>query len=57
MWALGVCMYQWSFGSLPFSGVTLMDTFARISSAPLLIPAHHAASPPLVDAISQVPIS
>lgn len=54
LWALGVCMYQWSFGMLPFTGATLMDTFACISSAPLRIPAAHAVSPALVDAISQV---
>jgi hypothetical protein len=54
LWALGVCMYQWSFGMLPFSGATLMDTFACISSAPLRIPGGHTASPPLVDAICQV---
>lgn len=30
VWALGVCIYCWTFGHLPFVGQTILQTFEAI---------------------------
>jgi serine/threonine protein kinase len=57
-WALGVCMYQWAYGRLPFSGGTVLETFAAISGTePPDAPPDASASAALQDVIAQVSIS
>ena len=55
LWALGVCVYQWAFGQLPFRGSTVLETFAAISSAePPDAPPESSVSTALQDVIAQV---
>ena len=55
LWALGVCMYQWAFGRLPFVGMTVFETFAAITGTQAPDPpAQSAASPALRGVIKQV---
>lgn len=55
LWALGVCMYQWAFGRLPFVGATVFETLAAITGTqPADPPPESAASPALQGVIKQV---
>ena len=55
LWALGVCIYQWAYGCLPFSGGTVFETFAAINSTqPPDPPPDTSASTALQDVIAQV---
>ena len=48
-------MYQWTFGRLPFLGMTVFETFAAITGTqPPDPPADSAASPGLQGVIKQV---
>ncbi len=55
MWALGVCLYLWVFGELPFKGSAPFVVYENIRNAPLVIPTHtHTRiSPQLHDMISR----
>lgn len=53
-WALGVCIYQWIFGRLPFSGASTSEVFSSICSQPLVLPPEIAVSDALADLITSV---
>ncbi len=38
MWALGVCIYLWAYGCLPFEGASAFVIYDRIRSAELVLP-------------------
>jgi serine/threonine protein kinase len=38
VWALGVCMYCWVFGALPFDGTCVPEVFEAIKTHPLQFP-------------------
>lgn len=51
-WAVGVCIYQWTFGRLPFSGTSTSEVFDSISNQPLMLPPEIAISATLADLIA-----
>lgn len=38
MWALGVCIYMWVFGCLPFTGVAPFIIYEKIRSQDVVLP-------------------
>lgn len=38
MWALGVCIYMWIFGELPFTGAAPFIIYEKIRSQDIHIP-------------------
>lgn len=57
IWSLGVCIYQWTFGQLPFTGKTTAEVFDSICSQALALPVDAACSAPLADFITLVRLS
>ncbi len=57
IWSLGVCIYQWTFGRLPFTGKTTAEVFDSICSQALAMPLDAACSAPLADFIALVRLS
>ena len=53
-WALGVCIFQWIFGQLPFSGANTSEVFDSICKQPLVLPPGPPISNALADLISSV---
>jgi serine/threonine protein kinase len=51
-WALGVCIYQWTFGQLPFSGSNTSEVFDSICKQPLALPPEVAISDALANLIT-----
>ncbi|EFJ43467.1 hypothetical protein VOLCADRAFT_96321 [Volvox carteri f. nagariensis] len=54
MWALGVCLYLWAFGELPFKGSAPFVVYENIRSAPLVIPTHTRISSQLNDLMTRL---
>lgn len=55
VWALGVCMFQWACGVLPFPGTTAAEVFDSISTCQATLPPGAPCSPALADVIAQAP--
>lgn len=53
-WALGVCIYLWTFGRLPFSGASTSEVFDSICNQPLELPQDIAISDALASLITSV---
>lgn len=53
MWALGVCLYMWVFGELPFKGSAPFVVYENIRSAQLALPAQPRISAQMTDFISR----
>jgi serine/threonine protein kinase len=53
-WALGVCIYQWVFGQLPFSGSNTSEVFESICKQSLVLPPEVHISNALADLITSV---
>ena len=51
-WALGVCIYQWTFGKLPFSGCHTSGVFESICKQALVLPPDIPISDALADLIT-----
>ncbi|GLI69971.1 hypothetical protein VaNZ11_014623 [Volvox africanus] len=54
MWALGVCLYLWTFGELPFKGSAPFVVYENIRSAPLVIPTITRISLQLTDLMTRL---
>ncbi len=54
IWALGICIYQWTFGRLPFTGAHASDVFEAISSQPVELPTDMLCSAQLTDLLTAV---
>lgn len=53
-WALGVCLYAFVFGALPFQGAGMLNIHAAIRLEPLNIPAVPVISRNLEDLLRQL---
>jgi len=53
VWAAGVCLYVWVWGSLPFQGDSIPDMFTAIKEKPLAFPDQPACDPDLKDLIAK----
>lgn len=47
MWSLGICIYMWVFGQLPYSGGASFVVYEKIKTQPLCFPANISISPEL----------
>ncbi|GIL43892.1 hypothetical protein Vafri_1473 [Volvox africanus] len=54
MWALGVCLYLWTFGELPFKGSAPFVVYENIRSAPVVIPTITRISQQLTDLMTRL---
>lgn len=52
MWALGVCLYLWVFGELPFKGSAPFVVYEHIRSQRLTLPDSPRISAQLTDLIT-----
>lgn len=53
VWAVGVCMYQWVCGELPFPGASAAEVFDSITSREAVLAPGAPCSPALADVITQ----
>jgi serine/threonine protein kinase len=54
MWALGVCVFMWVFGGLPFTGMAPSVIYERIRAQDVCVPRHPEVSPELRDFLGRL---
>lgn len=56
VWSIGVCLYVWLFGRLPFAAIDsgVAEAFEAIKSMPLQIPEQPSYSSELLDLLAKV---
>ncbi|KAK9830087.1 hypothetical protein WJX72_009710 [[Myrmecia] bisecta] len=54
LWALGICLYMFVFGVVPFKADTILRLYEEVKTAPLRFPGEPAASKPLRDLLRRM---
>eukprot|EP00775_Hariotina_reticulata_P008788 gene8788-8966_t len=54
MWALGVCIYMWVFGCLPFTGAAPFIIYEKIRNQNVSLPSGMQVSPELLDFVRKL---